>query len=76
VRSASAPVLAADRFMRGDAITSAAYLVAALPSTGDDEGTVLGHRLTATPLTIALVILAGVAAIALWLWMTRAAFFR
>ena len=43
-----------------------------LPFTGDVKGHVLGHRLTATPLTITLVILAGLAVIALWLWMARA----
>ena len=32
----------------------------------------LGYRLTAAPLTITLVILAGLALIGLWLWMARA----
>ncbi len=66
------PVLTAARFMRGGAVTSAAYLIVALPFTGDIRGNVLGHRLTATPLTIALVTVFGLAVIALWLWMARA----
>ncbi len=67
-----APVLSAARFMRGGAISSAALLIVALPFAGDVKGHVLGHRLTPAPLTITLVILAGVALIALWLWMARA----
>ncbi len=69
---APAPVLTAAKFMRGGAISSAALLIAALPFAGDVKGTVLGHRLTPTPLIITLVILAGLALIALWLWMARA----
>jgi hypothetical protein len=68
-----APVLTAARFMRGGAISSAALLVVALPFAGDVKGNVLGHRLTATPLIITLVIVAGLAVIGLWLWMARAA---
>jgi hypothetical protein len=67
-----APVLAAARFMRGGAVTSAAYVITALPFAGDVRGHVLGHRLTATPVVITLVILLGLAEIALWLWMARA----
>jgi hypothetical protein len=69
---APAPVLTAGKFMRGGAITSVAYLIAALPFMNDIKGSVLGHRLTATPLTITLVVLAGLAVVALWLWMARA----
>ena len=69
---APAPVLTAAKFMRGGAISSAALLIVALPFAGDVKGTVLGHRLTPTPLIITLVILAGLALIALWLWMARA----
>ena len=70
--AAPAPVLAAARFMLGGAVSSAALLIAALPFAGDVKGTVLGHRLTAMPLTITLVILAGLAVIGVWLWMARA----
>jgi hypothetical protein len=69
---APAPVLTAAKFMHAGAIGTAAYLIVALPFIGDIHGKVLGHRLTATPLTITLVILAGLAVIALWLWMARA----
>jgi hypothetical protein len=69
---APAPVRAAARFMHAGAIGTAAYLIAALPFIGDTHGKALGHRLTATPLTITLVILAGLALVALWLWMARA----
>ncbi len=69
---APAPVLTAAKFMRGGAISSAAYLIVALPFVGDMRGNVLGHRLTAAPFTITLVILAGLAVVALWLWMARA----
>jgi hypothetical protein len=66
------PVLTAARFMYGGAVTSAAYLIATLP-LGDIHGKALGHRLTATPLTITLVIIVfGLVPIALWLWMARA----
>jgi hypothetical protein len=67
-----ASVLTAARFMHAGAVGTAAYLIVALPFIGDIQGKMLGHRLTATPLVITLVILAGVAAIALWLWMARA----
>jgi hypothetical protein len=70
--AAPAPVLTAARFMRGGAISSAAYLIVALPFAGDLKGTVFGHHLTPTPLTITLVIAAGLALIGLWLWMARA----
>jgi hypothetical protein len=33
---------------------------------------VLGHPLTASPLTVTLVLIAGLVVIALWLWMARA----
>ena len=66
------PVLTAAKFMYGGAISTAAYLIAALPFIGDTHGKVLGHRLTPTPLTITLATLAGLALIALWLWMARA----
>ena len=69
---APAPVRTAARFMRGGAISSAALVIVALPFAGDLKGNVLGHRLTPTPLTITLVILAGLALIGLWLWMARA----
>jgi hypothetical protein len=69
---APAPVRAAAKFMGGGAISSAALLIVALPFAGDLKGSVLGHRLTATPLTITLVILAGLALIGLWLWMAWA----
>jgi hypothetical protein len=67
-----APVLTAGKFMRGGAVTSAAYLIAALPFMGDVHGKLLAYRLTAAPLTIMLVILVGLVVIALWLWMARA----
>ncbi len=69
---APAPVLTAAKFMRGGAISSAALLIVALPFVSDTKGNVLGHRLTPTPLVVTLVILAGLALIALWLWMARA----
>ena len=58
--------------MYGGAISTAAFLIAALPFIGDIHGKVLGHRLTATPLTITLGAVAGLALIGLWLWMARA----
>jgi hypothetical protein len=70
--AAPAPVLTAARFMRGGAISSAALLIVALPFAGDVNGEVLGYRLIPNPLTITLVILAGLALIGLWLWMARA----
>ena len=54
--SAPAPVLTAVKFMYGGAVSTAALLIAALPFIGDIHGTVLGHRLTPTPLTITLAI--------------------
>jgi hypothetical protein len=66
------PVLTAAKFMYGGAVTSAAYLIAVLPFTDDVKGNVLGHRMTATPLIITLVVLVGLAEIGLWLWMARA----
>jgi hypothetical protein len=69
---APAPVLAAARFMYGGAISSAALLIVALPFAGDVKGSVLGYRLTPSPLTITLVTLAGLALIGLWLWLARA----
>ncbi len=67
-----APVLSAGKFMHAGAVSSAAYLIVALPFIGDSKGRVLGHPLTAAPLTITLVIVVGLAVIALWLWMARA----
>jgi len=69
---APASVLTAARFMHAGAVGTAAYLIVALPFIGDIQGKMLGHRLTATPLIVTLVVLVGVAAIALWLWMARA----
>jgi hypothetical protein len=70
---APAPVRAAARFMYGGAVCSAVvYLVAALPFIGDIHGKVLGHRLTPTPLTITLVVLAFLALVGLWVWMAWA----
>ena len=67
------PLLTAGKFMYGGAVTSAAYVIATLPFMGDIHGKVLGHRLTATPLTITVVIVVfGLVPIALWLWMARA----
>jgi hypothetical protein len=70
--AAPAPVRAAARFMRGGAISSAALVIVSLPFIGDVKGNVLGHRLTPTPLTITLVILAFLALVGLWLWMAWA----
>jgi hypothetical protein len=71
--AAPKPVLAAAKFMYGGAVTSAAYVIATLPFMGSIHGKVLGHRLTATPLTITVVIVVfGLVPIALWLWMARA----
>jgi hypothetical protein len=68
------PALTAAKLMYGGAALSAAYLIAALPFMGDIHGKVLGHRLTATPLTIAVVIVVfGLVPVTLWLWMARAA---
>jgi len=70
--SAPASVLTAARFLHAGAVGTAAYLIVALPFIGHIQGKMLGHRLTATPLVITLVILVGVAVIALWLWMAHA----
>ena len=71
---ASKPVLTAARLMYGGAALSAAYLIVTLPFIGGIHGKVLGHRLTATPPTIAVVIVVfGLVPVALWLWMARAA---
>jgi hypothetical protein len=69
---APAPVRAAARFMYGGAISTAALVIVALPFAGDLHGKVLGHRLTPTPLTITLAVLAGLALVGLWLWMAWA----
>ena len=71
---APAPVLTAVRFMYGGAAVSAVvFLVTALPVIGDIHGRLFGHRLSATPLTITLVIVVfGLVPVALWLWMARA----
>jgi len=67
-----APVLRAGRFLRAGAVSSAAYLIVALPFMGGIKGRAFGQRLTATPLTITLVVVLGLVVIALWLWMARA----
>ena len=68
------PVLTAVKFLYGGAAVSAAYLIATLPFIGDIHGTWNGHPLTATPLTITVVIVVfGLVPIAVWLWMARAA---
>jgi uncharacterized membrane protein (UPF0136 family) len=71
---APAPVLGAVRFMYGGAVCAAAvFLVTVLPVIGDVHGRFFGHRLSATPLTITLVIVVfGLVPVALWLWMARA----
>jgi len=69
--AAPKPVLTAIKLMYGAAAsTSAVFLIAALPFIGD-PGLVRfrGHPLTATPLTITLVIVAYLVPVALWLWM-------
>ena len=71
--AAPAPVRSAVKVMYGGAASAAAvFLIATLPSIGDIHGRLLGHRVTATPFTITLVIVLIVAEIALWLWMARA----
>ena len=70
--AAPKPVLAAAKFMYGGAAVSAAYLIATLPFMGGIHGEVLGHRLTATPLAITVVVVSGLVPVALWLWMARA----
>jgi hypothetical protein len=69
---APAPVRTAAKFMHGGAISSAALLIVSLPFAGGLKGHVLGYRLTPTPLTISLVVTAGLALIGLWLLMAWA----
>jgi hypothetical protein len=72
--AAPAPVRAAARLMYGGAAFSAAVLIATLPFMGDIHGKALGYRLTATPVTITVVIVVfGLIPVALWLWLARAA---
>jgi hypothetical protein len=66
-------VLTAARIMYVGAAVSAAELIGALPFMGGIHGKALGHRLTATPLTITVVIVVLLVPVALWLWMARAA---
>jgi hypothetical protein len=77
-----APVLAAVKLMYGGAVGTIVQLVVALAFIGDIKAyhlTVLGHHLTSAqlsqwrPLIVALAIVFGLAVIALWLWMARAA---
>jgi hypothetical protein len=69
-----APVRTAAKFMYAGAAVSAVCLIAMLPFIGDIHGTWNGHPLTATPLTVTVVIAVfGLVPIALWLWMARAA---
>ena len=79
---APAPVLAAVKLMYGGAVGTIVQLIVALAFIGDIDAyhlTVLGHHLTTAqlshwrPLIVALVIVFGLAVIALWLWMARAA---
>jgi uncharacterized membrane protein (UPF0136 family) len=72
--AAPAPVLAAVRFMYGGAaVTAVVFLVTVLPVIGDIHGRLLGHPLSAAPLTITLfIVVFGLIPIALWLWMARA----
>ena len=75
--AAPAPVLTAAKFMFGGAAVSAAYLIAALPFIGDIHGKALGHRLTATPLTITVVIVVFGLAVVWLLWRPAcSAFFK
>ena len=69
---APAAVRTAARFMHGGAISTAALLIVSLFFVGSVKARVLEHRLTPTPLTITLVVLAGLALIGLWLWMAWA----
>jgi len=71
--AAPKPVLTAARIMYVGAAVSAAELIGALPFMGGIHGKALGHRLTATPLTITVVIVVLLVPVALWLWMARAA---
>jgi hypothetical protein len=72
--AAPAPVLSAVKFMYGGAVGSAVvFLIAALPFIGDLHGRLLGHRVTATPLSVTLfIVFFGLVPVALWLWMARA----
>jgi hypothetical protein len=72
--AAPAPVLTAVKLMYGGAASTAAvFLIAALPFIGDIHGRFFGHRVTATPLSITLVIVIfGLVPVGLWLWMARA----
>jgi len=72
--AAPVTVLSAIRFMYGGAVGSAVvFLIAALPFIGDLHGRLLGHRVTATPLSITLfIVVFGLVPIASWLWMARA----
>ena len=78
---APAPVLSAVKLMYGGVVGTVMQLIIALAFIGDIKAyhlAVLGHHLTTAqlshlrPLIITLVILAGLALIALWLWMARA----
>jgi len=70
---APAPVLTAAKFLYGGAAVSTGYLIATLPFIGDIHGRWNGHPITATPLTITVVIVIfGLIPIAAWLWMARA----
>ena len=71
--AAPAPVLTAVKLMYGGAATTAAvFLIAALPFIGDFHVRFFGHRVTATPLSITVVIVISLVPIVLWLWMARA----
>jgi hypothetical protein len=78
-----APVLTAVRLMYAGALVSAVTLIISLAVAIDDvaaaaRGRWLGYTLTAArlgqhkPLIIMLVVISGLAVIALWLWMARA----
>jgi hypothetical protein len=78
--AAPAPVRTAVKLMYAGAALSTVPLIVALAYRGDIQAyhiTLLGHRLTAAqiiqwrPLIITVVILAGLAVPALWLWMAR-----
>jgi hypothetical protein len=78
---APAPVLTAVKFMHAGAISTAAYLIITLAFSWDVKAyhlRVLGHQLTTAqlshwrPLIITVVMVGGLAVIAVWLWMARA----
>jgi hypothetical protein len=80
--AAPAPVLDAVKLMWGGAAGTAVQLIIALFYLGNIKAyhlTLLGHHLTtaqlshARPLIATVVIAAGLAEIALWLWLARAA---